>query len=73
MGGYTHVELEKFLRERGMDDDLTRRVVDELEGTEFAQYSAEGASSGEMQGCSRRVGALLERMDRFSPTTEELR
>ncbi len=73
VGGYTHTQLEKHLRERGMDEDLSRRVVDELEGTEFAQYSAEGSSSDEMVGCSQRVGALLERMDRFSPTTEELR
>jgi hypothetical protein len=56
-----------------MDEDLSRRVVDELEGTEFAQYSAEGASTDEMVGCSQRVGALLERMDRFSPVLEELR
>ncbi len=67
VGGYTHSELEQVLRERGMDEDLSRRVVDELEGTEFAQYSAEGASTDEMHGCSQRVGALLERMDRFSP------
>jgi len=73
VGGYTHGELVKHLRERGMDEDLSRRVVDELEGSEFAQYSAEGASPDEMVGCSQRVGALLERMDRFSPTVEELR
>jgi hypothetical protein len=73
VGGYTHNELEKILRRRGMDEDLSRRVVDELEGTEFAQYSAEGASTDEMVGCSQRVGALLERMDRFSPVLEELR
>jgi hypothetical protein len=73
VGGYTHNELEKVLRERGMDEDLSRRVVDELEGTEFAQYSAEGASTDEMVGCSQRVGTLLERMDRFSPVAEELR
>lgn len=73
VGGFTHHELEKHLRSRGMDEDLSRRVVDELEGSEFAQYSAAGASTDEMDGCSARVGALLERMDKFSPATEELR
>jgi hypothetical protein len=73
VGGFTHADLEKHLVSRGMDEDLCRRVVDELEGTEFAQYSAEGASTDEMVGCGERVAALLERMDRFAPAHQELR
>jgi len=73
VGGFTHRALEEHLKSRGMDDDLSRRVVDELEGSEFARFSAEGAAPEEIGRCSERVAALIERMDRFTPPQEELR
>jgi len=73
VGGFTYRALEEHLKGRGMDDDLSRRVVDELEGSEFARFSAEGAAPEEIGRCSERVGALLERIDRFTPPREGLR
>jgi hypothetical protein len=67
VGGYTWTELRSHLAARGMDEDLGRRVVDELEGSELAAFSAVGASDEEIKNCAQRIGALLERMDRFVP------
>lgn len=67
IGGLTHDGLRNRLIIRGMEDDLARRVVDELEGTDYARFSAEGSSADEMQRCIERNQALLERLDRFDP------
>ncbi len=71
VGGLTHAQLRAHLASRGMDEDLSDRVVDELEGSEFARFSAAGASAAEVRSCTERVGVLLERMDRFVPTQGE--
>ena len=71
VGGFTHHELRRHLVERGMDADLAFRTVDELEGLEFARFSAAGVSREEMTACTQRVAALIERLERFTPKQEE--
>lgn len=71
VGRFTHPELRKHLRERGMNETLVESVVDELEGCDFARFSAAGVKSEEMQGCLARTRELLEKLDRFTPTAEE--
>lgn len=70
VGGFTHDELRRHLVGRGMPEDLATRVVDELEGLEFARFSATGVERDEMESCLSRVQALLERLDRFAPAAE---
>lgn len=69
--GFTHAELRTHLLSRGMDADLVSRLVDELEGTDFARFSSVGGSTEEMNRCLERIEALVERLDRFTPTPEE--
>jgi hypothetical protein len=71
IGGYTHAELRRFLRERGMGEELSERVVDEMEGSEFARFSAAGASPQEIAKCADRVGHLIDQVERFSPSHAE--
>jgi hypothetical protein len=71
VGGFTHDELRRHLAERGMDADLVSRTVDELEGLEFARFSAAGVSRQEMSACTQRVAALIERLERFTPAASE--
>ena len=66
IGGFTHPQLRSRLVELGMSDDLAARIIDELEGSEFARFSASGGSAQEMQSCMARVQALLERIERFT-------
>jgi hypothetical protein len=54
-----------------MPEDLAARLVDELEGAEFARFSASGASPDELARARDRAQALLERIDRFSPSPTE--
>lgn len=72
IGGFTHAELRRHLLARGMDDDLARRIVDELEGCDFARFSASGVDPEEMSDCLSRVRALVERLARFEPRSEEV-
>jgi len=71
VGGYTYSQLLGHLVSRGMEQDLASRLVDELEGLEFARFSVSGVETDEMGHCTRRVGALLERIDRFVPEAGE--
>ena len=71
VGGMTHEELRHHLVDRGMAADLANRIVDELEGAEFARFSASGTSTDEMGQCLDRIAALLHRLDRFAPTSAE--
>jgi hypothetical protein len=70
-GGLTYDQLRSHLRTRGMDDDLAQRLTDELEGGDFARFSAAGVSSDEMSRCVQRTEALLDRLERFQPTEPE--
>ena len=60
--GMTQQELSERLRRRGADDDLTRRVIDELEGCDFARYSAVAADAEEMKTSLSRSRALIDRI-----------
>lgn len=71
IGGLTHDRLRDHLVERGMDEDLARAVTDELEGSDFARFSASGAAREGMDRCASRVGDLLERLDAFRPAAPE--
>lgn len=71
VGSLTFAELREALAARGMDEGLASRLVDELEGCDFARFSAVGVSSGEMESCLGRARELLEGLDRFQPTPEE--
>jgi hypothetical protein len=70
-GGFTLGKLRAHLIARGMPEELATRIVEELEGAEFARFSAAGASPEEMDRTSDRVQALIERIDRFVPVTTE--
>ena len=70
IGGFTYPQLREHLTAHGMNPDLVKLMVDELEGTEFARFSAEGASDREVARCSEAVGVLLDRLDEFDPTSE---
>ncbi len=67
VGGLTHDQLRAHLRGRGMALELADRLVDELEGTDFARFSATGVSASEMRACLDRNLALIERLDHFDP------
>ncbi len=67
VGALTHPELRAELMRRGMDEDLARRIVDELEGADFARFSATGTSADELLRALERADALLERIERFTP------
>ncbi|MFW6067133.1 MAG: BatD family protein [Myxococcota bacterium] len=67
VGGLTHDDLRRHLDTHGIDPDLTRRLVDELEGCDFARFSATGVSADEMERTLERVAALLQRLERTQP------
>jgi len=71
VGSLTHAELRARLGDRGMDGDLAGELVDELEGCDFARFSAVGVSAQEMESCLDRTKRLLARLDRFTPTAAE--
>ena len=50
-----------------MGADLRKRLVEELEGCDFARFSAEAGSDTEMERCLQRVRAMVQRIERFSP------
>jgi len=68
VGGLTHDGLRRELRSAGMDEDLVRRVIEELESCDFARFSSAGGSTDEMNRCLDRTRALLSRVDRFEPS-----
>lgn len=70
VGSLTHPELRELLRARGMDAALADEVIDELEGCDFARFSAAGVSAAEMEACLRRARELLHGLERFTATEE---
>ena len=52
--GVPHSELRKRLGAQGFDDDLTERIVNELEGADFARFAASGVDRKEMDRCLQR-------------------
>jgi hypothetical protein len=62
VSGLPHTELRGKLRASGFDEDLERRVINELEGADFARFAASGVSQEEMDRCLQRTTAIIERI-----------
>jgi len=43
---------------------LIDRVVNELEGADFARFAASGVDKGEMERCLQRTATIVERVQR---------
>jgi len=71
VGSLTHPELRRVLIARGLQEPVAERVVDELEGCDFARFAAAGIRPEEMQLCLTRTRALLDELERFTPRPEE--
>jgi len=71
VGSLTHPQLHKRLVDRGMIEPLAKRLVDELEASEFARFSTSGAAGAEMQATLERAQKLLGELERFTPTEED--
>jgi uncharacterized membrane protein len=64
VGALSHTELRTRLADVGFDDDLVDRVINELEGADFARFAASGVNKDEMQRCLQRTVAIVERVQR---------
>lgn len=64
-------ELRSLLAERGMTDELRLRLLEELEGCEFAQFSASSTDAAEMDRALERARALIARVEAFGPNKRE--
>ena len=64
VGGLPQAELRTRLTTAGFDEDLVERVIDELEGADFARFAASGVSRDEMERCLQRTTAIIERVQR---------
>lgn len=62
VGGLPHVELRTRLQSLGFDEDLVDRVINELEGADFARFAASGVDREEMERCLHRTAAIIERV-----------
>ncbi|MEO0325739.1 MAG: BatD family protein [Myxococcota bacterium] len=65
VGALTHDALRRELRTEGMDEELVRRVIDELDGCDFARFSSAGGTTEEMRQALARGEALMNRVGRF--------
>jgi hypothetical protein len=64
VGALPHAALRTHLADAGFDQDLIDRVVNELEGADFARFAASGVDKGEMERCLQRTAAIVERVQR---------
>jgi hypothetical protein len=64
VGGFPHAQLRARLIAEGFDDDLVQRVINELEGADFARFAAWGVNREEMERCFERSAAIIERIQR---------
>ncbi len=71
VGSLTLGELRRALVARVMAEAVADRVADELEGCDFARFSAAGVRGEEMQSCLTRTRGLLDELDGFVPRPEE--
>jgi hypothetical protein len=69
VGGLPHAALRTRLVAEGFDDDLVQRVINELEGADFARFAASGVSKDEMERCRQRTAAIIERIQGSRTTT----
>jgi hypothetical protein len=64
VGGLPHAQLRARLIAEGLEEDLVQRVINELEGADFARFAASGVSKEEMERCLERSAAIIERIQR---------
>jgi hypothetical protein len=64
VAGLPHSQLLARLTAEGFDDDLMQRLVNELEGADFARFAASGVNRDEMERCLKRTNAIIERIQR---------
>jgi hypothetical protein len=69
IGGLSHAALRTRLVAAGFDDDLVQRVINELEGADFARFAASGVSKDEMERCRQRTATIIERVQRSTRAT----
>ncbi len=69
VGGLAHSELRTRLVDAGLDDDLVQRVINELEGADFARFAASGVDKEEMGRCLDRTDAIVRRVQRAKGST----
>jgi len=69
IGGLSHAALRTRLIAEGFDDDLAQRVINELEGADFARFAASGVSQDEMERRRPRTATITERIQRSSRAT----
>lgn len=62
--GMTHAEIRTHLTEAGFESELIDRIVDELDGADFARFGATSATKDEMARALERTQALLERLEK---------
>jgi hypothetical protein len=62
--GLPNAELRPRLVAAGLDDDLVQRVINELEGADYARFAASGIDAKEMQRCLQRTETIVERIQR---------
>ena len=70
VGGITHGALLEQLVSRGMDQSLARRIIDELDGADFARFGAVAGDRLEMAIALRRASELMVQIERFEPRAE---
>ncbi|MEM7138056.1 MAG: BatD family protein [Myxococcota bacterium] len=63
--GLPNAELRSRLANAGFDEDLIGRVINELDGADFARFAASGVDEQEMSRCLERVETILERIRRL--------
>lgn len=64
VGGLSNAELRTRLVAAGFDEDLVQRVINELEGADFARFAASGVDTEEMERCLQRTETIVERIHR---------
>ena len=69
VAGLPHAKLRTRLVAEGFDDDLVQRVINELDGADFARFAASGVSKDEMERCRQRTAAIIERIQRSRKKT----
>lgn len=71
IGGYTHAELRAHLVARGMDVELAKATVEQLEASDYARFSPDAGSSEALRAAAERLDGTLSRLSRFEPTPED--
>ncbi len=67
--GLSNAELRPRLVAAGFDDDLVQRIINELEGADYARFAASGVDAKEMQRCLQRTKTIVERIQRVGGKT----